>query len=720
MTPKNIKLRVEFNEHQHSVFRNALFACQMFRNHSLTYLKQRYFDKRQWTKHNEHTHEYQTYLTENTIYLEQLKEFKKTYTTKAERVAHKKDQPSKPQRIHPLLESNSIALNRELTSQLDKAKEWLMKNLPAFEPHLKAHGLSLPKKNPQNMCVYFSSLPLSVRKSLGKSAKNENVLLYLLGSPRSCLVQVLQDLDKTFSRAFDDREKFKENNSGNNQSKSGHTNTIKNTFSKGQTKEKGQRNHSNTGKVSGFPKMKRLRRDGGIRFQLDVRLESYTNSWANQHIVTSEFGELNWYDSGYILPKNPAQVLTIKKEKNGQMFLVFSGTPEYNDKRLEQKERAQLRKKAITPAKTAEEFLDKYTVGVDLNRKSGQIQIVTDIEQPVVQDKVKQLNNNSNSNSTNADADADADISSKITHIVSVLSSRKEKKRLTKIKKRDAYIKRQQQHMARQDQARKKGRGKPKNPNGLHLKSKHSNRRMKTQSKIAVACAKDKAEAQSYTRDLVKQLIDGMRVVCTEKLSVFNMLQEDNKNKTDKNDKDLSQDKNKKDDQSFRNKKRNNNRSQCRARFSMCMKMIEEECKNNGITLLKCDRYDPTSQYCSELGCGFHWGHKDTTIRTITCPGCGVVHDRDVNAAKNVKFLALYRYAVTVKNKPVAESVTGGKTGVTSLAQISYEVLMTYIKGRYPIKTVIETIERNSAKHQKSEQKDAVKQTASSIHAENV
>ena len=45
-------------------------------------------------------------------------------------------------------------------------------------------------------------------------------------------------------------------------------------------------------------------------------------------------------------------------------------------------------------------------------------------------------------------------------------------------------------------------------------------------------------------------------------------------------------------------------------------------------------RFEPTSQVCS--ACGANDGPKPLQVREWVCSGCGVVHDRDHNAAKNV------------------------------------------------------------------------------------
>ena len=46
-------------------------------------------------------------------------------------------------------------------------------------------------------------------------------------------------------------------------------------------------------------------------------------------------------------------------------------------------------------------------------------------------------------------------------------------------------------------------------------------------------------------------------------------------------------------------------------------------------------RWEPTSQVCS--ACGFRWGKLDLRVRSMKCLNCGTEHDRDENAAKNIR-----------------------------------------------------------------------------------
>ncbi len=63
--------------------------------------------------------------------------------------------------------------------------------------------------------------------------------------------------------------------------------------------------------------------------------------------------------------------------------------------------------------------------------------------------------------------------------------------------------------------------------------------------------------------------------------------------------------------------------------------LCEAKAEKFGRQFTVISRWEPTSQVCSD--CGFKWGKLDLKVRTITCVSCGSVHDRDENAAKNIK-----------------------------------------------------------------------------------
>jgi putative transposase len=51
------------------------------------------------------------------------------------------------------------------------------------------------------------------------------------------------------------------------------------------------------------------------------------------------------------------------------------------------------------------------------------------------------------------------------------------------------------------------------------------------------------------------------------------------------------------------------------------------------------DRWFPSSKLCS--GCGYRLDELALDVRQWTCPGCGASHDRDVNAAINLRNMAV-------------------------------------------------------------------------------
>ncbi len=74
------------------------------------------------------------------------------------------------------------------------------------------------------------------------------------------------------------------------------------------------------------------------------------------------------------------------------------------------------------------------------------------------------------------------------------------------------------------------------------------------------------------------------------------------------------------------------------AGWAQFVHMLEYKAVRYGRALVKIGRFEPTSQLCS--ACGVKDGSKPLHIRTWTCAACGAVHDRDHNAAKNVKTAA--------------------------------------------------------------------------------
>jgi putative transposase len=70
------------------------------------------------------------------------------------------------------------------------------------------------------------------------------------------------------------------------------------------------------------------------------------------------------------------------------------------------------------------------------------------------------------------------------------------------------------------------------------------------------------------------------------------------------------------------------------ASWGELVRQLEYKAAWYGRTLVKIDRWYPSSKRCS--GCGHIVDSLDLATRQWTCPECGVRHDRDVNAAKNM------------------------------------------------------------------------------------
>lgn len=71
--------------------------------------------------------------------------------------------------------------------------------------------------------------------------------------------------------------------------------------------------------------------------------------------------------------------------------------------------------------------------------------------------------------------------------------------------------------------------------------------------------------------------------------------------------------------------------------WNMFKAQLEYKCAWTGKTLILIPRFFPSSKRCSS--CGHVLKELKLSTRKWTCPECGVQHDRDVNAAKNIKLV---------------------------------------------------------------------------------
>ena len=135
---------------------------------------------------------------------------------------------------------------------------------------------------------------------------------------------------------------------------------------------------------------------------------------------------------------------------------------------------------------------------------------------------------------------------------------------------------------------------------------KGSNNRNKQRIKIARLHKKIQNQRNDYLHKLSKRIIDENQVIALEDLKVKDMEQN---NKLARNITDAS--------------------------WSRLVSMLIYKANWYGRTVIKVPNNYPSSQLCSI--CGYKNSiTKSLNIRKWTCPECGTVHDRDINAAKNI------------------------------------------------------------------------------------
>ncbi len=166
------------------------------------------------------------------------------------------------------------------------------------------------------------------------------------------------------------------------------------------------------------------------------------------------------------------------------------------------------------------------------------------------------------------------------------------------LKKKERYLRRQQRTLSRR-QGSKKG-------------EKKSRRYLKQQQKVNRIHCRISDARRDYAQKASRALIKKADVIALEDLNVQGMM------KNPRLSKALSD-----------------------AAFRLLRTCLEYKGKWYGRTVCYADRFVPTTKTCSV--CDHRVEEMPLSVRTWTCPCCGTLHDRDINAARNI-----LRFAVTL------------------------------------------------------------------------
>jgi putative transposase len=141
-------------------------------------------------------------------------------------------------------------------------------------------------------------------------------------------------------------------------------------------------------------------------------------------------------------------------------------------------------------------------------------------------------------------------------------------------------------------------------------KKKGSKNRDKARLKVAKIHARINDRRRDYQHKLSTRIVHENQVICIESLAVKNMV-----------------------------------KNHCLAKaisdvgWGEFVRQLEYKSEWYGRTLVKIDKWYPSSKRCFD--CGHILNSLTLDVRRWTCPECGVQHDRDINAARNIHAVGL-------------------------------------------------------------------------------
>jgi putative transposase len=162
-------------------------------------------------------------------------------------------------------------------------------------------------------------------------------------------------------------------------------------------------------------------------------------------------------------------------------------------------------------------------------------------------------------------------------------------------------------------------------------KKKGSKNRNKARLKVARIHARIADRRRDFSHKLSTRLIRENQTICVESLAVKNMV------KNHKLAKAISD-----------------------VGWSEFVSQLEYKAAWYGRTVVKIDRWYPSSKRCFD--CGHILDSLPLDVRMWTCPKCGVIHDRDINAAQNIAAVGLTVLACGESVRPGAVKTKPGKT----------------------------------------------------------
>lgn len=162
----------------------------------------------------------------------------------------------------------------------------------------------------------------------------------------------------------------------------------------------------------------------------------------------------------------------------------------------------------------------------------------------------------------------------------------------------------------------------------LSRKKKGSNNYRKQKANVAKAYAKLRHYRDNFQHQLSHRLIEENQFIGMETLAVRNMTQKAKKLDADGRPMRNGQ-----------SRKRAMNRSILREGWSALVGKLSYKAEWYGRTLIRVDRFYPSSKLCHE--CGYKYKELQLSERKWVCGRCGTLHDRDVNAALNIRDEAL-------------------------------------------------------------------------------